>query len=96
MTILHDHVWLSNAGNMPTANGRDQEAVEVMSRFEEDGMAWMAHSRALVAFRREGDSEKSRKLVRAAVKHNRHLSVVRLNDASHLTPLFGEVVHRRV
>jgi len=33
-------------------------------------MAWMAYSRALVAFRREGDSEKSRKLVRAAVKHN--------------------------
>ena len=25
-----------------------------------------------------------------------HLSLVRLNDASHLTPLFGEVVHRRV
>jgi tetratricopeptide (TPR) repeat protein len=53
--------------------GRDQEAEEVMSRFEEDGMAWMAYSRALVAFRREGDSEKSRKLVRAAVKHNRHV-----------------------
>jgi probable phosphoglycerate mutase len=25
-----------------------------------------------------------------------HLSLVRLNDASHLTPLFGEVVHRRL
>jgi len=53
--------------------GRDQEAEEVMSRFEDDGMAWMAYSRALVAFRREGDSEKSQKLVRAAVKHNRHV-----------------------
>jgi probable phosphoglycerate mutase len=25
-----------------------------------------------------------------------HLAVVRLNDAAHLTPLFGEVVHRRL
>lgn len=25
-----------------------------------------------------------------------HLQVVRLNDASHLTPLFGEVVHRKL
>jgi probable phosphoglycerate mutase len=25
-----------------------------------------------------------------------HLVVVRLNDASHLAPLFGEVVHRRI
>lgn len=25
-----------------------------------------------------------------------HLAVVRLNDATHLTPLFGEVVHRRL
>jgi tetratricopeptide (TPR) repeat protein len=53
--------------------GRDKEAEDVTSRYAEENSAWMAYSRALLAFRRHGDTKKSRRLVSEAMKHNPHV-----------------------
>jgi len=53
--------------------GRDKEAEGLVAAFEEDGTAMMSYSRALLAFRRDGDCSESRSLLRAAIKENRHV-----------------------
>lgn len=48
------------------------EAQDILERYEEDGSAWMTYARALVAFRRGGDTASARQLRAVAVKHNPH------------------------
>jgi tetratricopeptide (TPR) repeat protein len=53
---------------------RDEEAVELLGRYEEDRTALMAFPRALLQFRREGDSLEARRLLKLALKANRFVS----------------------
>ncbi|MBD3334443.1 MAG: hypothetical protein GF355_02915 [Candidatus Eisenbacteria bacterium] len=53
--------------------GDDDEAARVLDLFGDDGSASLAYCRALLAFRREGDSPGSRKLREEAVRANSHL-----------------------
>jgi tetratricopeptide (TPR) repeat protein len=48
------------------------EAQELLDRYDDDESAWMTYARALVAFRRAGDSASARRLRAAALKHNPH------------------------
>ncbi len=50
---------------------RDEEAAELLGRYEEDRTASMAFPRALLQFRREGDSLEARRLLKLALKANR-------------------------
>lgn len=50
---------------------RDEEAVELLGCYEEDRTASMAFPRALLQFRREGDSLEARHLLKLALKANR-------------------------
>ncbi|MGO8989407.1 MAG: BTAD domain-containing putative transcriptional regulator [bacterium] len=53
--------------------GRDEEAEVLFSQYRDDGMAFWKYSRALLDFRKMGDSEISRKSLVAAVKKNKHI-----------------------
>ena len=53
--------------------GRDEEAEVVFKEYQDDGMASWIYSRALLDFRKTGDSEISRKSLKAAVKSNHHI-----------------------
>src|SRR5918994_275003 len=48
---------------------RDDELAELLERYDEDSANW-AYTKALLAFRREGDTPESRKRLRAAKKSN--------------------------
>ena len=50
---------------------RDEAAAELLGRYEEDRAALMAFPRALLQFRREGDSLEARRLLKLALKANR-------------------------
>lgn len=50
---------------------RDEEAVELLDRYEEDHARSMAFPRALLQLRREGDSLEARRLLKLALKANR-------------------------
>jgi hypothetical protein len=52
---------------------RDTEAQALLERYDEDCSAHWVFSRALLAFRREGDSAGARKFLSAAQKANRHV-----------------------
>jgi tetratricopeptide (TPR) repeat protein len=54
-------------------SGRDEEAEALFREYEDDGMASWAYARALLDFRKMGDSEISRKSLKAALKNNRHI-----------------------
>jgi hypothetical protein len=51
--------------------GRDDEATRLYEQYAGDSFAGIAYCRALLAFRREGDTADSRRLLAAAVKANR-------------------------
>ena len=53
--------------------GRDEEAEALFKEYQDDGMASWIYSRALLDFRKMGDSEISRKSLTAAVKKNKHI-----------------------
>jgi tetratricopeptide (TPR) repeat protein len=53
--------------------GKDEEAEALFREFEDDGMAFWMYSRAMLDFRKMGDSEISRKSLAAAVKKNKHI-----------------------
>jgi tetratricopeptide (TPR) repeat protein len=55
------------------AMGRDEEAEALFKDYDDDGMASWIYSRALLDFRKKGDSEISRKSLAAAVKKNKHI-----------------------
>lgn len=51
--------------------GRDAELGDLLTQYDEDGSASWAYSAALLAFRREGDTPQTRKLLTAARKANK-------------------------
>lgn len=53
--------------------GRDEEAEALFKEYHDDGMASWIYARALLDFRKTGDSEISRKSLAAAVKKNKHI-----------------------
>lgn len=55
---------------------RDDEAESLLNQFDEDCAAEWSYGRALHAFRREGDSAKSRQLLAEAAKANPHVPVL--------------------
>jgi tetratricopeptide (TPR) repeat protein len=52
---------------------RDDDAQRLLQRYEHDGSAEWAYTTALLAFRREGDSNISRSLLQAASDTNQHV-----------------------
>lgn len=65
--------WLANLG-------RDDELQTLLDLFVEDGMAALAYARALVAFRRTGDSPEARTLLATARKTNKHVTAYLCGD----------------
>jgi tetratricopeptide (TPR) repeat protein len=57
--------------NILIALDRDTEAEALVDRYEEDSWALMAFPRALLAFRREGDSLEARQYLKKALQANR-------------------------
>jgi len=53
--------------------GRDAEAADLLERFGDEPTALWSYGRALVVFRREGDSRAARECLRAALRANRHV-----------------------
>ena len=53
--------------------GKNEEAEALFREYEDDGMASWMYSRALLDFRKMGDSKISRKSLAAAVKKNKHI-----------------------
>jgi tetratricopeptide (TPR) repeat protein len=53
---------------------RDDDLARLLEQFSDDGMAAWAWTRALLAFRRQGDTPESRKLLKQAVRANRHVA----------------------
>ena len=53
--------------------GRDKEAEKLFKQFEEDGMAVWMYSRALLDFRKHGDSPAANKSLKAALDENKHV-----------------------
>jgi tetratricopeptide (TPR) repeat protein len=53
--------------------GRDRELETLLNAYRKDHSAFLSYSRALLAFRREGDSAQSRKALTRALTSNRHV-----------------------
>lgn len=53
--------------------GRDQDMDDLLHAYEDEGSASWAFSRALLAFRRDGDSPEARKALAEAKKVNKHV-----------------------
>jgi tetratricopeptide (TPR) repeat protein len=53
--------------------GRDEDAESLYKQYEDDGMAVWMYSRALLDFRKHGDSETSCRSLEAALKENKHV-----------------------
>lgn len=53
---------------------RDDELARLLGAYDEDSAAW-AYTRALLAFRKEGDTPEARKRLKAARKANKHVLV---------------------
>lgn len=53
--------------------GRDEDAEKLFKQFEEDGMAVWMYSRALLDFRKSGDSPAAGKSLKAALDENKHV-----------------------
>lgn len=53
--------------------GKDQEAEVLFREYHDDGMASWAYGRVLLDFRKMGDSDISRKSLKAAIKKNKHI-----------------------
>ncbi len=52
---------------------KDEEAEVLFKEYSDDGMASWAYARVLLDFRKMGDSEISRKSLKAAIKNNSHV-----------------------
>jgi tetratricopeptide (TPR) repeat protein len=52
---------------------RDDELAALLKQYDGDAMAAWAYAKALLAFRREGDSPRARRLLRDAMKTNPHV-----------------------
>lgn len=53
--------------------GRDDDLDRLLRQYEDDASAGWAYARALLAFRRRGDTEEARKALWEAIKTNRHV-----------------------
>lgn len=53
--------------------GRDRELEQLFDNYPDEDSAFLSYSRALWSYRREGDSEQSRKLLVDALASNRHV-----------------------
>ncbi len=54
-------------------DNRDDELEKLLSRHTDDGMAILSYARALLAFRREGESREAGSYLRQAIKTNPHV-----------------------
>lgn len=52
---------------------RDDEAEQLVAQYDDDASAEWAYTRALLVFRKEGDSERARNLLSEAVEANQHV-----------------------
>ena len=52
--------------------GRDEDAEKLYKDYSDDGSAWWMYGRVLLDFRKSGDTAKSRKSLKEAVKYNKH------------------------
>jgi tetratricopeptide (TPR) repeat protein len=52
---------------------RDDELAQLLDQYPEEGSAAWAYTRALLAFRREGDTIQARRLLKEARKRNKHV-----------------------
>jgi tetratricopeptide (TPR) repeat protein len=73
-------VRISLASWLPYLN-RDQELADLLTRYNDATAAW-SYSRALLAFRRQGDTPESRQLLDAAQKGNPYVPEYLLGDES--------------
>lgn len=53
---------------------RNDEVLSLLKQYKDDASAEMVYSAALVAFRKEGDTPRSRKLLAGAIKYNRFVA----------------------
>ncbi len=53
--------------------GHDKDAEKLFNQFKEDGMAFWNYSRALLDFRKRGDSPVAGKSLKAAINKNKHV-----------------------
>ena len=53
--------------------GRDEDAEKLFGQFKDDGMAVWMYSRALLEFRKNGDSPDAVKSLKAALRENKHV-----------------------
>jgi len=51
---------------------RDEDLGQLLQRYDEDSTTWL-YTRALLAFRQEGDADEARRLIREARKANKHV-----------------------
>ena len=66
--------------------GKDSKAEKLYKQYSDDFSAWWRYGRALLDFRKQGDTEKSRKSLAEAIEHNKHfppyiLGIRRFPDA---------------
>jgi tetratricopeptide (TPR) repeat protein len=52
---------------------RDEDLARLLGQFADEGSATWAYTKALLAFRQNGDTPQNRKLLRAALRANRHV-----------------------
>jgi len=62
--------------------GRDDDLAGLLAEFSEDGSTFWAYSKALLAFRQDGDSAKARQLLSKAIRCNRHVVGYLLGNAA--------------
>ena len=60
--------------------GRDDELAELLKAYEDDGMAVWTYTTALAAFRKDGDTKESRKLLSDALASNEHVPAFLLGE----------------
>jgi len=71
--------------------GRDEEAASLGELYPDDMLAEWAYGKALLTFRREGDTPAARRVLQSAIKANRHVPRVLVNEEpprGGLPPLF--------
>ncbi|MBX6314644.1 MAG: hypothetical protein IRY99_17275 [Isosphaeraceae bacterium] len=59
---------------------RDDDLARLLEQYQEDGSATWAYTRALLAFRREGDTPESRQLLKVAQRSNKHVPAYLLGE----------------
>ncbi len=59
---------------------RDDELARLLERYDENMANW-AYTRTLLAFRRQGDSDEARNLLKVAMRVNKHVPALLLGDA---------------